>query len=69
MPQMKINVFVRNCVYSMEFLSTIGNFYLERFNVKVGRVDTFKLRLANESLRETCEYSEVIMVNFAMSKM
>jgi hypothetical protein len=42
---------------------------LERFNVKVGGVGIFKLTLADESLHETSEYYEVIMVNFAMSKM
>jgi len=53
----------------MEFLSTSKDFYLERFNVKVGGVDILKLTLANERLREISRYNEVIMVNIAMSKM
>lgn len=70
MSQMKIHVFIRNCVYSVEFLCSSRNFCLERlFNVRVGGVGIFKLTLANESLHETSEYYEVIMVNFAMSKM
>jgi len=68
-PQMKIHVFIRNCVYSVEFLSGSLNFYLERFNVKVGGLYIFKLTLASESLLETSEYNEAIMVNCAMSKM
>jgi len=39
---------------------------LGRFNVKVGEVDIFKLTLANG---RTSDYNEVIMVNFAVSKM
>lgn len=37
--------------------------------MKVGEVGIFKLTLANGSLHETNDYNEVIMVNFAVSKM
>jgi hypothetical protein len=41
---------------------------LGHFNAKIGREDTFKPKIGNESLHEISNDNRVIVVNFAISK-